>query len=85
MLGPVSAGYPGKYVWFGFAACVVGLYGAAIVHLLRQPNAVRNPQRGIRKDEHIRHVSLGQLFGLGVICALLIGAALWSVYLHWPE
>jgi len=84
MFGPVSAGYPGKYAFYGFALFVAGLYGVVLVRFfkLKKP-LLREASVSINKDS-LKDASLGQVIGLGIFCLLLICIALWSIYLHRP-
>ena len=84
MLGPVSGGYPGKYVCFAFAVFVAGIYAFSLVRFRR----VVNPQRkagAIHRDDYLKKPSWPEMVGVGVFCAFLVGSVLWDVYTHWPN
>ena len=84
MFGPVSSGYPGKYAFYGFAIVVAGLYGVVLVRFfkLRKP-LLKEASVSLNRDS-LKDASLGQVIVFGMVCALLIVIALWSIYAHRP-
>jgi formate/nitrite transporter FocA (FNT family) len=84
MFGPGSSGYPGKYAFYCFAVFVAGLYGVVLVHFfkLKKP-FLRETSVSLYKDS-LKDASFGQVIVFGIVCLLLIGIALWSIYAHRP-
>jgi len=84
MFGPVSGGYPGKYVCFGFVVFLAGLYGVVWQRSfkLRKPPGLHSSIT-FSKDS-LKDPSLSQVIGFGIVFSFLIGMTLWNIYVHRP-
>lgn len=85
MLGPLSSGYPGRFVGICWVAFVVCLYGFELRRFLKWKKARSGNPSIIYVAPSRKDPSASALAGLGIVCAVFILVALWSIYTHWPN
>ncbi len=85
MLGPLSSGYPGRFVSICFVAFVVCLYGFEVRRFLKWKKARSGSPSTIHIAPSRKEPSASALAGFGIVAGLFIIVALWSIYTHWPN
>ena len=85
MFGPISSGYPGKYVWFCVAIFASGLYGLQVKQFLKSRKTVSTNTSTKDKKAILETHTASQLAGFGIFCGFFVIVALWDIYKHWPH
>jgi hypothetical protein len=85
MLGPLSGGYPGRFVSICFIAYVACLYGFQLRRFLKWKKARSESHPTIQIAPSRKDPSASALVGFGIVCAVFIFVALWDIYTHWPN
>lgn len=85
MLGPVSAGYPGKYAYMCAIIFAVFIYGIELKRFFK--NRTAHPADNSTKDKatFFETPSISELIVLGLFFAFFIVVAFWSMEAHWPR
>jgi hypothetical protein len=85
MFGPISSGYPGKYVWICVAVFACGLYGLQVRQFLKSRRTLSSNTSTMDKKAVMETTTVSQLAGSGIFRGFFVIVALRSIYKHWPH